>query len=153
MLFPFGKAALQMPHMRIRGLPVRVAYAPYGTDMRMSGYTVRGRDWNKPWILHKASPGKKSNLRPGYCTAGCTGFWLGLAAGWVFWAEFGALVSWKGRKRVREKRKETKKAGVGGPALNTGVRRLSMRKIGVFLLLTNTTPLAHPCPSFSAFRL
>ena len=45
-----------------------------------------------PWILRKASPGKKSNLRPGYCTDGCTGFWLGLAAGWVFWAEFGALV-------------------------------------------------------------
>ena len=45
-----------------------------------------------PWILRKASPGKNSNLRPGYCTAGCMGFWLGLAAGWVFWAEFGALV-------------------------------------------------------------
>ena len=60
-----------------------------------------------PWILRKASPGKKSNLRPGYCTAGCMGFWLGLAAGWVFWAEFGALVlgSWGKGKRVREKEK------------------------------------------------
>ena len=58
-----------------------------------------------PWILRKASPEKKSNPRPGCCTAGCMEFWLGLAAGWLFWAEFGALVVGGGAgKRVREKR-------------------------------------------------